>query len=82
MTDKMGFDVRNHHLVCNHSKASEAEKEALLKRYNIIIRDLPKILRQDPAIAALNPVEGDVIKIERISKTAGKTEYYRQVIES
>lgn len=78
----MGFDVRNHHLVYNHSKASEVEKEALLKRYNITIRDLPKILRQDPAIAALNPAEGDVIKIERISKTAGKTEYYRQVMES
>ena len=78
---KMSFEVRHHQLVCKHSKASDSEKEALLKKYEIGTQDLPKILLKDSAIRYLNPKAGDVIKIERKSKTAGKTNYYRVVIE-
>ncbi len=77
----MSFDVRNHQLVCKHSKVSDAEKEALLKKYDLSIQDLPKILVTDPAIAPLNPKIGEVIKIEHQSKTAGESYYYRAVIE-
>ena len=77
----MTFDVRTHQLVCKHTKISDTEKEALLKKYEINAHDLPKILRQDSAISHLTPKEGDIIKIERQSKTAGTTSYYRIVTE-
>lgn len=77
----MSFNVTTHQLVCKHSKVADAEKESLLKKYNIAQQDLPKIMLHDPAIKILNPKAGDVIKIERESKTAGKSAYYREVVE-
>ena len=77
----MSFNVTTHQLVCKHSKVADAEKESLLKKYDITQHDLPKIMLQDPAIKSLNPKAGDVIKIERESKTAGKSVYYREVVE-
>lgn len=77
----MSFNVTTHQLVCKHSKVADAEKEALLKRYDINQQDLPKITEQDPAIKHLNAKAGDVVKIERESKTAGKSAYYREVVE-
>ncbi len=74
------IDVTKHVLVPKHTKLSEKEKEALFAGYNITFRELPKILKSDPAIAHLNPKAGDVIKIERKSKTSGKAIYYRGVV--
>lgn len=78
----MAFDINKHFLVPKHTKISEAEKKKLLETYNINFTALPKILKDDPAIAKLNLKAGDVVKIERESKTAGNTVYYRVVIES
>ncbi len=75
----MAFDVHKHFLVPKHSKVSEAEKKKLLGDYNISGKDLPKILKTDSAIASLNVKESDIIKIERKSKTAGISVYYRIV---
>ena len=69
-----------HILVPEHKKLSEKDKAELLKKYNITLKELPKILNSDPAIAELDVDEGDVIKITRNSRTAGKTVYYRGVI--
>ncbi|MEK6905614.1 MAG: DNA-directed RNA polymerase subunit H [Nanoarchaeota archaeon] len=77
----MSFNVTTHQLVYKHSKVADAEKEILLKRYDITLRDLPKIMEQDPAIKSLGVKAGDLIKIERESKTAGKSTYYREVVE-
>ena len=77
----MVFDVNKHFLVPKHSKASEAEVKKLFEKYHINSISLPKILREDPAIIKLNLTAGDIVKIERNSKTAGKTIYYRVVIE-
>ncbi|MBI4147117.1 DNA-directed RNA polymerase subunit H [Candidatus Woesearchaeota archaeon] len=77
----MSFNVSTHQLVYKHSKVADAEKESLLKRYDITLRDLPKIMEQDPAIKSLGVKAGDLIKIERESKTAGKSTYYREVVE-
>ncbi len=73
--------IQKHILVPEHIKLSKEEKEEMLNSYNITVRDLPKILISDKAIEELNPKVGDVIKIVRDSKTAGKTHYYRLVIE-
>lgn len=77
----MAFDVSKHILVPKHSKLSDSEKNKLLEKYNINVLELPKILKEDPAIAKLDVKVGDVIKIERKSKTAGTSDYYRVVIE-
>ena len=77
----MSFNITTHQLVCKHSKVADVEKEALLKKFDIATQDLPKITESDPAIKVLNAKAGDIIKIERESKTAGKSVYFREVIE-
>ncbi len=77
---KTKIDVSKHILVPKHTKLNEKEKSELLKRYNSTSRELPKILKSDPAIADLDVSAGDVIKISRKSPTAGETLFYRVVI--
>lgn len=68
------------YLVPKHIKLSKAEKKKLLEKYNITVKELPKILKTDPAIAELQAKEGEVIKIIRKSKTTGETVYYRGIV--
>ncbi len=78
----MKFDIREHNLVPKHIVLNEQEKEELLKKYGINIRQLPRILVTDPVVKLLNAKVGDVIKIIRKSETAGETVYYRVVVKS
>ena len=78
---KSNFDVNKHILVPSHKIISEKEKTQLFKKYDITIKELPKILIDDPAIAKLKPKAGDVVKIERASQTAGRSIFYRGVIK-
>jgi DNA-directed RNA polymerase subunit H len=78
-TEKL--DVSNHILVPRHEKCSEAEKKSLLKKYGITISDLPKISVNDAAIVDMELEPGDVVRITRNSPTAGKSVFYRVVIE-
>ncbi|HLC70516.1 MAG TPA: DNA-directed RNA polymerase subunit H [Candidatus Nanoarchaeia archaeon] len=75
------MDIAKHKLVPKHVKVSDSEKAAILKEYKIPVMDLPKIMRTDQALAKISVKSGDVIKIERDSKTAGITQYYRVVID-
>ena len=77
---KKSFDIGVNKLVPKHTKLSETEKNKLLEKHSITVKELPKIFIDDPAIAALNLKAGDVVKIERSSPTAGTTVYYRGVI--
>ena len=63
-----------------HSKLSEKDKKELLRKYNISLQNLPKILSSDAAIKSLSVKPGDVIKIIRSSETAGTSIFYRCVI--
>lgn len=78
-TEKL--DVSNHVLVPKHEKCSETEKKAILKKYNITIADLPKISINDAAIVDMDLQPGDMVKVTRDSQTAGKSIFYRIVIE-
>jgi DNA-directed RNA polymerase subunit H len=79
MAEKKKIIIK-HTLVPEHVKLSEDEKKELLEFHNITIKDLPKILVGDPAIKHLEAVEGDIIKILRISPTSGSAVFYRGVI--
>ncbi len=74
------INITPHYLVPKHTKLNEKETEKFLEKYNISIKELPKILISDPALANMDVKPGDVIKIDRKSETAGKTTYYRGVI--
>lgn len=78
----MAFDVSTHILVPLQTKLTDGEKEKLLESYDITLKQLPKILKDDPSLVKLNVEIGDVIKIQRKSKTAGVAVYYRLVVES
>ena len=77
---KAKYDPRKHLLVPEHFKLTDKEKEVVLERYHISLKELPKIKKNDPAIDHLNVKEGDVIKIVRKSPTAGESIFYRGVI--
>ncbi len=63
-----------------HIKMSEEEAEEILKKLNITRKQLPRILKEDPAIANMDIKKGDIIKIIRNSPTINESEYYRVVI--
>jgi DNA-directed RNA polymerase subunit H len=69
----------NNVLVPKHEKISEEEKKELFEKFNITDRELPKILKNDPALRGMDVKAGDVIKITRKSPTAGTAIYYRGV---
>lgn len=76
------FKVENHILVSKHLKLSDKEKKDLLEKYNITTKELPIVIKKDPAIKALNVRPGDVIKIIRKSPTAGEAVFYRYVVNA
>jgi len=49
------------------------------EQHHIDIKSLPKILINDSAIESMNLKQGDVVRIERISRTAGTSNYLRQL---
>ena len=77
---KPKYDISKHLLITKHTKITEPEHKLLLEKYNISQKQLPKILKSDPAIQHLDPKVGDVMKIERKSPTAEKITLYREVI--
>jgi DNA-directed RNA polymerase subunit H len=77
----MAMDVRDHRAVPEHRKMDEEEVEDLLEKYEAEKDDLPKIERTDAALKQMDAEEGDVIEITRDSPTAGKTNYYRVVVD-
>ena len=73
--------VPDHIYVPKHEIISKQEAEDVLKKYNCKPTELPLIFVTDPAIMGLGVKPGDVIKITRVSKTAGTSLYYRYVVE-
>ncbi len=68
-----------HELVPKHEILSDEEKQELIKRYGIKLRQLPRIFSSDPVVKALGAKVGDVIKITREFE-GKKTIYYRVVV--
>jgi len=68
-----------HILIPKHEKLSAKHKKELLEKYNVSLKQLPRISKKDPAIQHLRADEGDIVKITRESKTAGSAIFYRVV---
>ena len=73
-------DVSQHELVPDHTVLDEGALEDVLEEYNIKKTDLPKIKRTDPALPDEAEV-GDVVRIERNSRTTDTAVVYRLVVE-
>ena len=73
-------DVSQHELVPDHSVVDDDELESVLDEYGIKRTDLPKIKRRDSALPDGAEV-GDVIRIERDSRTTDSAVVYRLVVE-
>ncbi len=74
------LDILKHNLVPRHEVLQDEELEILLRAYNITKGQLPKILVNDPVIKKIKAKVGDVVKITRESRTAGKSVVYRVVV--
>ena len=74
------LNIIKHETVPKHTILNEKEKEEVLKKFEIALRQLPRISVNDPVMKLLNAKTGDVVKIQRKSETAGETTYYRVVV--
>ncbi len=75
------FSILEHELVPKHEILEEREAAALLDKYKLQKEQLPKIKKSDPVIKEIKAEVGDVVRITRRSRTAGKSLSYRLVIE-
>jgi len=77
--------VLEHQLVPEHRLLAEEEANRILKALKITRDQLPKIRKSDPVIQVLEKIEGPIqegriIRVVRVSGTAGVSEAYRLVI--
>ena len=76
----VSLDVLKHSLVPKHEVLSEEDVKSLLEEFSIAKGQLPKILVTDPVIKKIKGDVGDVVRVTRASKTAGKALVYRVVV--
>jgi DNA-directed RNA polymerase subunit H len=69
-----------HAYASKHIIIDEEEVQQLLKKYEIDKNQLPHILHNDPMAKILDAKIGDVVKIERKSKSTGIYYYYRMCV--
>lgn len=77
---RLQFNILEHVLVPPHRVMSSAEVDAVCKRYNAKITELPNISRFDPVAQAICLRPGQVCEITRPSKTAITALYYRYCV--
>ena len=78
---KKKFKSDKHISIPKHSQLSSSQKEKLLEKYNISLKELPRISKDDAGIVSLHPKPGDIIKITRSSETASESIFYRVVVD-
>ena len=78
---ELQYNVLKHVLVPKHTILSSEKITEIKKRYNIMDNsELPEISRFDPVARAIGASPGDIIYIERKSKTAITSDYYRYCV--
>ena len=80
--DRLQFNILNHQYVPPHTILSKEETEEMMKKYNVADKSqLPDISRYDPVALAIGMRPGDVCKIDRPSKSAIHSTYYRVCVQ-
>ena len=80
--DRLQFNILNHQYVPPHTILSKEELDAMMKKYNVGDKSqLPDISRYDPVALAIGMRPGDVCKIDRPSKSAIHSTYYRVCVQ-
>jgi DNA-directed RNA polymerase subunit H len=75
------FNILEHDIVPKHTILNDNQTKEMFSRYNIISADtLPEISRFDPVVKALLVKPGQIVHIERPSKTSISGDYYRVCI--
>jgi DNA-directed RNA polymerase subunit H (RpoH/RPB5) len=75
---RLQFNILKHTLVPKHTLLSLDEKEQFMKTYNIMdSSQIPDISFFSPVSIVLGIRPGDVVKIERSSRTAIEADFYR-----
>ena len=78
---ELQYNVLNHTLVPKHSILDSEKITQIKTRYNITDNSqFPEISRFDPVAKAIGASPGDIIHIERKSKTAIISDYYRYCV--
>ena len=77
---KSTYNPIAHMYVPKHEVVSDKEKEELVKKYNASPEQFPQILVSDPVVRAIDAKPGDLIKVTRVSQTAGESVFYRFVV--
>jgi len=65
-----------------HEVLSDEETKEVLQKYGIVREQLPKIKNNDPAVRVLSAKPGQIVRVHRISPTAGRAIAYRLVVEA
>ena len=80
--DRLQFNILNHQYVPPHTILSKEETDEMMKKYNVADKSqLPDISRYDPVALAIGMRPGDVCKIDRPSKSAIHSTYYRVCVQ-
>ena len=74
--------VSDHSLVPKHEIMSDEEKKVVLTHYNATEEQFPFLFATDPVVREVGAKPGDMIRITRVSDTAGETTYFRFVVEA
>ncbi|MBT8171556.1 hypothetical protein KJN74_01620 [Candidatus Bathyarchaeota archaeon] len=74
------FQIFNHDFVSKHELLDPQEKIKFLEEHKVKGYQLPRINSSDPAIIAVGGNPGDIVRVIRNSKTAGRYIAFRYVI--
>ena len=78
---RLQFNILEHTLVPKHTLLTPVEREQFITRYNITDnKQIPTISYFSPVSLVLGIRPGDICKIERFSKTAISSDFYRVCI--
>lgn len=74
--------VTDHKLVPKHEILQEDEKKQILSKFNATEEQFPFLFSTDPVVREIGAKPGDMIRISRVSDTAGEAFYFRYVVEA